>query len=157
MDPTNTGLSSPYLLGQAGTQAGRQGVEEAEVWQPHFFHSKVPRQLVGSHRPPWPLFLGNQRSAHSLQPSCPSPPLPQQIAWKAGRTSPEHHLSPRDEPKRNLPGKVEQKPAQLSPASIRVAVPHLWAFCRLHSLHNPGSPRGRLLEGGLITVEILVH
>ena len=87
----------------------------------------------------------------------PFPPLPRQIAWKAGRTSPEHHLSPRDEPKWNLPGKVEQKPAQLSPASIWVAVPHLWAFCRLHSLHNPGSPPGRLLEGGLITVEILVH
>lgn len=37
MNLTNTGLLSPYLLGQASAQAGQQGVEETEVWQPHFF------------------------------------------------------------------------------------------------------------------------
>ena len=72
----NVGFFSPSLLGQAGAQAGQQGVEEIEVWLPHFFQSKGPRQLVGSHGATYTPVLGISKeggACHSCSAPAPSP------------------------------------------------------------------------------------
>lgn len=175
MNLTNTGLLSPYLLGQASAQAGQQGVEETEVWQPHFFHSKVPRQLVGSHEAalaPFPGASKERTLAAAPSPLAPSPipPLPLANSLEHGQDNPQaSSLSPRlgasgiclGKWNRSPPSSVLLPSGQLHPPPppppTAPATAHLWAFCRLHSLHNPGSPQGRTLEAGLITAEILVH
>lgn len=94
----NVGLFSPYLLGQAGTQAGQQGVEEIEVWLPHLFQSKGPRQLVGSHGATYTPVLGISKEGGLATAALLQHRPLRQIAWNTGRTTPENYLQPEMRP-----------------------------------------------------------
>lgn len=69
-------LFSPYLLGQAGTQARQRGVEETKVWLPHCFHLQVPRPLVGSPRAACTPVLGKLREGRLAAASLRQHPSP---------------------------------------------------------------------------------
>lgn len=73
-DWIHMGLFSPCSPHQACTQAGQRGVEETEVWWHQIFHSKVPRQLVGSHGAACTPLQGESKEGRLAV--APSPPTP---------------------------------------------------------------------------------